>query len=728
MSAVAAAQAPNIVPPASRGGIAVSVVAVVGRMRLDGRLDEAAWSGADSIVDLRQREPREGAPASERTVVKVLRDADALYVAVRAYDGSAGALRATQLRRDADLGSDDNVTLLIDSFHDRRTAFVFATNPNGAMWDAQLNGLENLNPDWNGIWDVATSRDSLGWTAEFRIPFRTLRFRSGTDVSFGFNVQRQIRRKNETVLWQGWRRTEGLYQLLAEGELTALGVLARSLNLELKPYALVRTVAPEYDVGGTRTADGSTAARVGLDAKAALTPTLTADLTINTDFAQAEVDRQVINLTRFPTFFPEKREFFLESSGNFDFGTAQRAQLFYSRRIGLLNGAPVPIVAGARVTGRSGAFTIGVLDVRTAAPDDANDAVVRIKHDLLERGFVGAILINRSGPALAGNEQAAGLDLQLPLVVRGQNVVPGFWIAGTRTPGVPGTPLAWRLSTDYPNDLFDNFVSLYRIDPGFTPTLGYVRRTGIWETTGHLNWTPRPGVLGIRQLDLLPIPAWDILAGSNGSVTDATTWQTASFAWRPFGANFLSGDHAELNVLRMMDAPSDTFPVFRDVAVAPGRYWWTRGELNVTTSPGRPLSVGARVNWGTFYGGSSTDLELTGTWRGGGHVIVGANLFATRAELPGGAFTAVQAAGQLEVALNTRADFLAFVQFNNEARRADFNLRFHWTPKIGDDVFVVWNSGYSTDPAARWRFPSTEALGRPLNGALVVKAVIRAAW
>src|SRR5436853_705770 len=219
---------------------------------LDGRLDEPFWAAADSINDFRQREPLEGSPATERTVVKVAHDADALYIVVRCYDSNMRSVRASQLRRDADLSSDDNVQLLIDSFHDRRSAFVFQTNPNGAMWDAQFSGVDILNENWNGIWDVAVSRDARGWIAKFRIPFRTLRFRSDAGAAFGFNIRRFIRRKNEETLWRGWGRTQGLYHLLAEGDLVGIGVLQRARNVTLMPYALARAVAPEHDSLGTR--------------------------------------------------------------------------------------------------------------------------------------------------------------------------------------------------------------------------------------------------------------------------------------------------------------------------------------------------------------------------------------------------------------------------------------------------------------------------------------------
>ncbi|HEX9053936.1 MAG TPA: DUF5916 domain-containing protein [Gemmatimonadales bacterium] len=694
-------------------------------MRLDGQLEEPSWLSTDSITDFRQRDPAEGESSTERTVVRVLSGSDALYVGVRAYDRDMAAVRATQLRRDADLTVDDYVTLLIDSFHDRRGAFLFRTNPNGAMWDAQLVGIDNVNENWNGIWDVAVSRDSLGWTAEFRIPYQTLRFPGGA-TSLGFNVQRFIRRKNEETLWRSYRRTEGLLRLLHEGELIGLTELRRGRRLEVMPYVLGQVTANDHDAAGTSLGGGGVSPKVGLDAKLAVSPTLTTDFTVNTDFAQVEADSQVINLTRFPIFFPEKRGFFLESSGIFDFGTQQVAQLFYSRRIGLReDGVQVPILGGARLSGKAGPWALGVLDARTGSSDEANDLVLRVKRDLFQRAYVGAMALERSGPGVTGAERSAGLDIDVPLVIHGQNLEPFAWVAGTQVHGVSGTPKAWRIATDYPNDLFDTFISLYRIDQGFTPTLGFVRRTGIWETTGHVDFMPRPGALGIRQLVFEVIPTWDIIADEQGSVFRTRDWQTASLQWIPLGATMESGDHFELDVQRLLDAPTDTFDVFRGVRIPPGRYWWTRGQIQYQTSPGRPLSLSTILSVGGFYDGTSTEGTLEATWRKGGHVILGAGFSHDRVSLSAGAFTAVQATGRVEYAFNTRTNLLAFVQYNNDAQRVDFNLRFHWIPVVGDDIYVVWNSGYTTDPRAPHRFPSPPALGHPLNGALVVKAVHR---
>ncbi|MBW8772394.1 MAG: carbohydrate binding family 9 domain-containing protein [Gemmatimonadetes bacterium] len=706
----------------------IHVARAAGPIAVDGRLDEASWALADSIDGLRQREPAEGATGSERTVVRVLRDDDALYVGVHAFDDEPGRIRATQFRRDAALEVDDYVLILIDGLHDHRSGFYFATNPNGAIWDSEFTGVDDDNPDWNGIWEVATRRDPTGWTAEFRIPFRTLRFHVPGDGTFGFNVQRFIRRKNETQLWQGWGRSEGIGRLLYEGELTGLDGLHRGGGIEVKPYLLGRLTAEDHDALGNGLGGGGFDGKGGLDAKVAVGPTLTADLTLNTDFAQVEVDQQVINLTRFPTFFPEKRDFFLESSGVFDFATPGRIQPFYSRRIGLgADGAAVPIVGGARVYGKAGPWTLGLLDAQTRAGDRANDLVLRAKRDLFARSYVGAIAVQRWAIDSGRPDQLAGVDIDLPLVVRGHNVEPSFWLMGSSTPAVSGTPLAWRFGTDYPNDLFDNFVSLYRVERGFDPSLGFVRRTGIWETTGHIDYTPRPRRWGIRQFDF-ELPTWDIIANDSGSIFDARDWETADFEVQPLGGTFQSGASFQLDLQRSLDAPADSFAIFRGVMVPPGRYWWTRGSIQGETSPAAPLSLSGLVSWGDFYTGRNTTVEGGVDWRNGGRLLLGSSISRSRVTLPQGAFTAVEVAGRAEYSFSTRTTLLGFVQYNAEDARIDFNVRFHWIPVIGDDLYVVWNSGYPTDGALPHRFPSSYTLKRPLNGAVVVKATHRLSY
>jgi hypothetical protein len=712
------AQRPDSAPPRPQ----VTARLMHGTIELDGHLDDPAWADADSIPGLLQREPREGEPGSERTVVKVLRDATSLWVGIRAYDRDPKAIVATQYRRDADLDVDDNVAFTIDSYDEQRTAFVFATNPNAMMFDAQISGVDNENISWNGIWYVAASRDSLGWSAEFRIPFRTLRFHDGTGVPFGFNVRRFIRRRDEEDLWQSWLRTQGIQNLQFEGEVVIAGPLVRGFDGELRPNALVRYRLPEHDSTGAQTAPVNVAGKVGMDAKFALAPTLTADVTVNADFSEVESDEQVLNLTRFPLFFPEKREFFIESSNIFTFGADLRNQLFYSRRIGLTDsGAPVPILAGVRSYGNVGPWTLGALALRTGNPDDAFDAVVRLERNVLARSYIGAIATVRTGPGVMGTQTAAGIDLDFPLTVQGQNLEPKFWIAGTRTPGVPGTPTAWRAYIDYPNDIWDNFISLYRVERGFDPTLGFVIRDSILETTAHFDWMPRPSSGPIRNYDFQLI-SWDIITSDTGTLARTSEWETAEFDVRPFGLQFQSGDRIGFDIIRDFDAPADTFFIFPGSVVPPGRYWWTRGLVTATFAPGRVVSGSLSLGSGGFYDGRASTITASAIWRGGGRFQFGADGALSDVHLPGGNFTAFQAALRLEYDVGTRLSILGFIQHSNETQRADFQLRLHWIPVIGDNVYVVWNSGYTTYRLAPWRFPAWDALPHQLNGALVFKA------
>jgi Domain of unknown function (DUF5916)/Carbohydrate family 9 binding domain-like len=709
--------------PTARPKDVLRAVMVSTTVALDGRLDEPFWAEADSIDGFRQREPDEGTPATERTVVRVAVDGTALYIGVRAYE-PPDEMRASQLRRDAGLYSDDNVEILIDSFDEQRSAFIFQTNPNGARVDGQLQGSGHPNHSWNGIWDVAVSQDSTGWTAEFRIPFETLRFRPGTR-QFGFNVKRFIRVKNEEDLWRGWGRTEGLYRQVYEGQLTGVGRARRGGAVAFRPYALGRLDQAGFDTTGVPVQRAIAVGKVGLDAKLPVSGTLTADLTVNTDFAQVEADQQMINLTRYPLFFPEKREFFLESSGIFDFGTSRQVQMFYSRRIGLGDDGPVPILAGARLYGRSGPWVLGLLDARTGTGDRANDVVLRVRHDLLRNSYVGLMATARTGPGVAGGEGAIGMDADLPLTLQAHNIEPSFWIMTTRTPDASGDPVAWRVALDYPNDVLRGSLSFERVADGLNPTLGFVRRTDVLETSGRVELQPRPPIAWLRRLDFKLIPSWEIETPTGGRLADPRDWETARLEWRPLGGDLQSGDHFELNIQRLLDAPSDTFSIYEGIVIQPGRYWWTRADAQYNTSAAGPLGLDANIGWGGFYDGSDLSLQLHGTWRAGGHLIVETNLNRDAVRLSAGRFVATVVGTRIQYAFSTRADLLTYAQYNGESRRADFDLRFHWIPRIGDDVYVVWNSGYATGPNAEYRFPGIGALRRPLDGALVLKVVYR---
>ncbi len=710
VAAVGPAYAQDAAPPP-----VVRALTAPGPIRLDGVLDEAAWSAADSIAGLTQRDPDEGAPSPFRTVVRFLAAPDGLYVGVWAYDPAApGGIRRTQLRRDGDMDSDDFIAVMIDAQRDRRSGFLFGTNPNGAMWDAEVVNQETFNEDWNGVWDVRARAAPGVWTAELLIPWQALRYPAGARA-FGVNVVRYARRRNEESLWTSWRRQQGLGFQENEGTLLIERELPGRGMFEVRPYAAARGDAPArtYDTAGADsvTAQGGVDARAGLDAKLAVAPTLTLDLTINTDFAQVEADRQVVNLSRFPVFFPEKRQFFLESANLFQLGQSEQTQLFHSRRIGLsAAGAVVPIVAGARVFGRMGRDRVGLLAVRTGGDEQALDIVARVQHDVFTRGYIGAMATGRGGPGVAGEALAGGLDFRFPLLWRGQNVIPVGFFAGSKDPGGGPWRSAWRLFLDYPNDWADNFVSVARVDSGFDPALGFVRQDGIWRYQGAVRVFPRPHRWGIRRFAFTLLQA-DVTTTLAGDLS------TATYEVRPIGIEFDSGDEVELRLNRELDVPADSFELFPGSAIAPGRYGWNRAELEFGSADARPVVVSVEASIGDFYTGAGEELQWDLGLRLAPHVVVGVEGDVTRVRLAGSGFTAHEHRLRLDYAATPQLNTTLFVQWDNESERLAVNARLHWIPRPGSDAYVVWSSAWPSGLARGipWR--------RPLGGGLVGKLV-----
>src|SRR3989441_7760199 len=394
-------------PQKSPEGRRIQAVRVADAIKIDGLLDEPDWSLAQPATDFLQQQPTEGAPASERTEVRVLFDDKNIYLGIRAFDSGAGQINARELVRDANFSNDDKVEILLDTYHDRRNAFRFAVNPLGTQQDALITDEgRDINITWNGSWISSGRIDDQGYTVEIEIPLTTLCFKEGVE-SWGFNISRIIRRKNEENLWTSWQRSFGLERVSQAGELTGVEEIRRRRLREIKPYASGEWREGVPLIGGNGF-DAGVRARAGLEvAKLGITPSLTAEFTVNPDFGQAEVDDQIVNLSRFSVFFPEKRDFFLENSGIFLFGRQGENQAFFTRRIGLTDdGAPAPIDYGAKLTGKIGAYNVGILQVQTRKlGQDSTDlgiprqqfTVLRVKRDILKRSYVGAILVNRQG-------------------------------------------------------------------------------------------------------------------------------------------------------------------------------------------------------------------------------------------------------------------------------------------------------------------------------------------
>ena len=471
---------------------------------LDGVLDEALWESAPPTEPFRQKEPTEGQDASEFTSVKVIYTEDSLFLGIACLDSSPAEIVATELRRDGNLSKDDSVWILIDSFHDHRNAFLFATNSLGTQYDALvIDEGKETNEDWDEVWNVVSHQNEEGWNAEFEIPFEVLRLtEKGSEI--GLEFQRVTRRKNEFVFWNSWERDFRFETVSRAGHLTGIEHIELANRGRLKGY-LVGGAGERGQEGWENRSDA------GIDDfKWRLTPTLTADLTLNTDFGEVEVDAQQANFTspRDQLFFPEKREFFQEGSGFFDFSArmnegqfATTFRAFYSRRIGLSeDNQRVPMLGGGKLTGRAGPFSIGALNMQTMEEGEIganNYSVVRLRHDLFSRSSIGGIFTNRSGEG--SFNRTAGIDARLLLL--NSLTLEGFFM-GSSTPAVEEGQNAYHAKAYWRTDLWDVGAGHLTLQPNFNAEMGFVGRSGNRKSIGDIAYKPRPNISWLRQIEL----------------------------------------------------------------------------------------------------------------------------------------------------------------------------------------------------------------------------------
>ena len=662
---------------------------------LDGRLDDAAWRLATPIDDLRQREPLEGVAATERTEVRVVYDALTLYVAVHAYDSDPAAVVARMLERDRVMSADfdgtpqfagdDAVALLFDGMHDHRNAMVLATNANGAEFDALLTdeGRE-FNVDWRGIWRVAATRTADGWTAEFAIPFRSLRYRPG-EPEWGFNIYRMIRRKNEEVLWQGWTRAGGGFARVSlAGHLQGLeGLPKPGGNVELRPYVLLGNDTERDSLSG---AFGDTPRRgVGGELKAQVTGGLVLDATVNTDFAQVEADNVQVNLTRFSLFFPEKREFFLENAGVFEFGARELFGpppflMFFSRQIGIAEDGPVPVLGGARLTGRVGDQTVGLLTMMTDSAFDQGRTtynVLRAKRDIGGNNYIGGMLTDRR----MGSDYntVGGVDFSF-WPTQALNLQ-GF-AAQTTTFGPGGDGGAQRLAASTNTGRYGFNLQHLRIDPEADAQLGFITRTGIQQTGGNTRVTWRPTALGLRNVNWLTFG--DYIARTDAVLQD---WRFAN----AIDLVFRSGENITVYRRQGFTRIDEEFDLADSLAVPAGDYDDNVTGFFVISDPGLPVTFNVDGERNETFGGTLSRITTGVTGRAGRHL--GVNLSATRrwVDVPSGALVADLFSTRVSWAFTTQMFLNALVQYSGLDRDVSANIRFQYIFKPGSDLFLVLN-------------------------------------
>jgi len=672
-------------------------------IKLDGVLDEGDWAKAPRISNFTQRELAENMPATEKTEVAVLFTATEMFIGVWCYDAQPDKIVAQKMKWDFDSDTEDNFKVVLDTYQDKRNAYLFVVNPNGAQYDALImdNGRQT-NSDWNGVWYAAARRSDQGWFAEIRIPFSTLKFSAAEAQAWGINFERDIRREREQVLWQGWSRDANLKQVNRAGTLDGLAGLTRMRIFEFRPYALAGA-QKERDV------PGSTVFDAGLDFNYLINPTVKLDFTIHPDFAQVESDSMIVNLTRFSISQPEKRQFFLEAQNFFDFPLG-KARPFYSRRIGIYKGRETPILGGARFLGKMGGTTLGAMILQTEKSDEItsrNFSLVRWKQDLGEQSSVGLLAIGAAQSGRFNGTGGADVLYSTSKLFGDKNFEIGGAFAATYTSDrAASTGSAHRLFVNYPNDLLDLSASWERTGKDFNPEVGFLSRTSYQLYSAEFKIAPRPKFLPwIRQLEFKPLEL-------DYYIDDVTKrMQSVYMEFRPLGLSLKSGESFEFNLQRNAENLTEDFEIRDGRVIRAGRYWTNRGEIQFETFEGRPVVARLGVNWGMFYDGSSTEWEAEIAWKPSKFYSLDLSYQRNDIRLPDGGFAIDEVVTRMNFSLNPKLYGAVFAQWNNDENQVLFNFRITWIPKPGAYLYFVLNQfGDTLDPRNTLRLNKTVAM------------------
>lgn len=657
--------------------------------RIDGRLDDACWAQAPQIGELTMVEPWLGRAPSQRTIVKLLHDRDALYLGLWCFDDDGSRIRSAQRARDARLDPDDRVEILLDPFENRRTAYFFQIGAGGSIGDILIsqNG-QRFDKPWDAIWDGATTVTDAGWFAEIVIPFRSIPRRAGA-TSWGFNLIRHVRAANEEYRWTNVSQSVSAFRISELGTITGFGEIDAGVGLEFVPYAAVRAQrdrsAGERDFAYDVDAGGEVNYRV--------TPSVTLSTTVFTDFAETEDDSRQINLNRFPLFFPEKRDFFLEGASYFTFGANEAGNTrylpYFSRRIGLASGGqPVPLLAGLKLTGEAGPFEMGVLDVEADATDtldQENLGVGRFRYAASDRTLVGMIGTN-GDPTSQGSNTVVGADVfhRVPELFGAFDFTANF-DAATSTGSLAdddGESLGLDLrarSAEWQFELGSRWVAA-----DFRPALGFVRRRDTRQSAAEATWRPRVAEGGA-------VRRW--IVGVEAEHADA--WdgepQDASLRLDQLGFELHTGDQIGLFLDRSFERVQDDFTLFQDsTTVFAGDYWTTRQGLFVEASEGREISGFLTASTGGFFGGTSDQLTLDADWRTSALLHLGGGYQTAIVDLgPDRGFTTHIGSARVDLFVSPRLSLRNLVQYDNESEALGWQSRLRWIYSPGRDFFAV---------------------------------------
>ena len=695
----------------SAGHVTVRATRVLEPIVVDGALDDAVYARVQAIDGFLQQEPHEGQPATQKTDVWLLFDDNYVYVAARCWMTDPESIVANEMRRDSfAIFQNDNFGVLFDTFHDRRNGFMFYTNPLGGLGDALVTDERDTNRDWNTVWEVRTKRFEQGWTVEFAVPFRSLRYPAPGPQDWGIQFRRIARGANEssylTPMPAAYTQ-RAMVRVSQAAALVGLDAPKGALNLEVKPYALGE-IQTDLETSAPYTNDPSASA--GIDAKYTLRNGLVADATVNTDFAQVEDDEQQVNLTRFSLFFPERREFFLEGAGIFAFGGASVSPrggsqqgppsntpiLFYSRTIGLFEhgddeATAVPLLAGGRLTGRTGAYTVGALNIQQRADEvigapATNFSVVRLRRDILKQSSVGVLFTSRSQSVSSdGSNQTLGADASFTFL---RNLTINTYLARTRTEGRTGNDASYRGDVLWMGDRYGFEAEHLAVERNFNPETGFLRREDFRRNFGMFRFSPRPArSTTIRKYQFET--SFDHFTDTDGRLeTQLVEART--------GMDLQNGDEWRVEYRNNYEYLDEPFEIADGLFIPVGGYRFNEVEARYQIGPQRRVNGNVWASGGQFYDGTRSEIGYRGRIELTSKLGIEPGIAFNWVDLEEGAFVAQLLTARVTYNLSPRKALAALVQYNSAVDAIGANVRFRWEFRPGSDLFVVYNEGRDT--------------------------------
>ncbi|MBT3384798.1 MAG: carbohydrate binding family 9 domain-containing protein [Prolixibacteraceae bacterium] len=660
---------------------------------IDGIVNEEIWNEAYVVSEFYQREPNEGEPITEKTEFLTCYDANFIYFAAKCWDDPED-ITAKELARDVSLRYDDRIQIILDTYLDHRNGYWFQIGPRGSIGDALVsaNGT-SFNKEWDGLWTGKAKITDYGWEAEIRIPFKTMGF-DKENTQWGIKFIRHVVKKLESGYWPEANLNTHRFQVSDAGILDGIENITQGIGLDISPYLVTGMDTKKGE-------DNNPKLTGGLDLFYQITPSLKSSLTINTDFAETEVDDRQINLMRFNLHYPEKRAFFLDGASYFQFGiegdrtspVASKIIPFFSRRMGLNEeGSPIPINYGAKLTGQVDNWNIGMMHINDDSEVGQNKySVARVTRNLGQQSSIG--LIGTYGNALdtLGDQSnlLTGVDLKLSTSTFQGNKNASFFLFGLKsnTNNIDGKDASWGAQVSYPNDLISARLGYHQIGENFHAGMGFVPRTNIKESYGELEFGPRPDKWGIMQIQF---------GGEFGYITNFETnaLETREFKIKPLGIRFMSGEEISYSLVSQYELLSEDFNIFENYIIPQGKYEWWYQIIQLETKGARNIWGEATYGFGDFYNGYRKDIILKANWKVAVPLFIGTTVTRNNIELPEGNFTANIYQVNANILFSPDLTLYNYFQYDNASRSAGWQSRFQWILKPGNEIILAWTSNF----------------------------------